>query len=79
MLLLCCCAKVHSSQLTSLVLLMSDFQILSADFNATTVEVRALTQAAKDRLGFCAISVSIRKSALPQWVAMMEAEGFTVA
>jgi hypothetical protein len=57
---------------------MSDFQILSADFNATTIEVVALSQRAKDRLGFCAVSVSIRKSALPQWVAMIEAEGFSV-
>lgn len=58
---------------------MADFLISQFDFNATTVEVIASTDRAKQRLGNCAISVSIRKSALPAWVAMIEAEGFKVS
>lgn len=54
---------------------MPDFLILAADFNATTVEVACVSPSAKRRHDG-AISLSIRKSALPDFVARMEAEGF---
>jgi hypothetical protein len=58
---------------------MADFQILPFDFNSTTATVVANTQRAKERLGNCAISAEIRKSALPAFVDKLESEGFSVA
>ena len=56
---------------------MPDFQILPSDFNATTVTFVAKTDAAKQRI--CGgISVDIRKSAAPDFLATLEAEGFKV-
>ena len=53
---------------------MADFLILPADFAATTVEVVCASQSAKTRQ--CgAVSLNVRKSALPEFVARMEAEG----
>jgi hypothetical protein len=54
---------------------MVDFLILPADFAATTTVVVCASQAAKD--WWCgAASFNVRKSALPDFVARMEAEGF---
>ena len=63
------------------VSIMADFQILSSNFNATTITVVALSQRAKERLGcgVSAVSAEIRKSALPAFVCQMEVEGFVVA
>ncbi len=56
---------------------MLDFQILPSDFNATTVTFVAKTNAAKQRI--CGgLSVDIRKSAAPDFLATLEAEGFRV-
>lgn len=56
---------------------MSDFQILPSDFNATTVTFVANTNAAKQRIDG-GVSVDIRKSAAPDFLATLEAEGFVV-
>lgn len=56
---------------------MSDFQILPFDFNATTVTFIALNKAAQDRI-YGGLSVQIRKSAAPNFLATLEAEGFKV-
>ena len=56
---------------------MADFQVLPADFSATTTRVVCASQAAKERQ--CgAASIDIRKSALPDFAARMQAEGFRV-
>jgi hypothetical protein len=56
---------------------MADFQVLPADFSATTTRVVCATTAAKER--HCgAASLDIRKSALPDFAARMEAEGFCI-
>lgn len=54
---------------------MTDFLILAADFNATTVEVVCASKEAMQRHDGAA-SLNIRKSALPDFVSRMEAEGF---
>lgn len=54
---------------------MADFLILPADFSATTVEVVCSSNEAKER-HYGARSLNIRKSALPDFVSRMEAEGF---
>ena len=54
---------------------MTDFLILAADFDATTVKVVCASKEAKER-HYGAASLNIRKSALPDFVSRMEAEGF---
>ena len=57
---------------------MSDFQVLPADFSATTLTFVANTTNAKDRI--CGgLSCEVRKSAAPDFAAKLEAEGFTVS
>jgi hypothetical protein len=56
---------------------MSDFKVLPSEFSATTITLVANTQNAKDRI--CGgLSCDIRKSAAPDFVAKLEAEGFTI-
>jgi hypothetical protein len=57
---------------------MTDFIIQAAAFAATTFVVQCATPAARQRHDG-AISLNVRKSALPDFVARMRAEGFTVA
>jgi len=56
---------------------MPDFQILPSSFNATTITFVANTDAAKQRI-YGGVSVDIRKSAAPDFLATLEAEGFKV-
>jgi hypothetical protein len=56
---------------------MSDFQILFADFSATSVKVVAHTAKAQQRI--CGgVACEIPKSKLPEFYDMMLEEGFTV-
>jgi|APGre2960657404_1045060.scaffolds.fasta_scaffold119303_2 hypothetical protein len=56
---------------------MSDFKVLPSDFSATTITLVANTQNAKDRI--CGgVSCELRKSAAPDFVAKLEAEGFII-
>ena len=56
---------------------MSDFQILPSNFNDTTITFVANTDAAKQRI-YGGVSVDIRKSAAPDFLETLEAEGFKV-
>lgn len=56
---------------------MSDFKVLPSDFSATTITLVANTQNAKDRI--CGgVSCELRKSAAPDFVAKLKAEGFII-
>jgi hypothetical protein len=56
---------------------MSDFQILDADFSATSFKVIAHTAKAQQRI-WGGVSCEIPKSKLPEFYAMMLEEGFSV-
>jgi hypothetical protein len=56
---------------------MSDFEILSADFSATSVKVVAHTTKAQQRI-WGGVSCEIPKSKLPEFYDMMLEEGFSV-
>lgn len=56
---------------------MLDFQILPSSFNDTTITFVAKSDAAKQRI-YGGVSVNIRKSAAPDFLATLEAEGFKV-
>lgn len=56
---------------------MSDFSVLPFDFNSTTVTFVAHTDAAKQRI-YGGVSAQIYKSAAPQFLEELEAEGFSV-
>jgi hypothetical protein len=56
---------------------MSDFQILFADFSATSVKVLAHTPEAQKRI-WGGVACEIPKSKLPEFCAMMLEEGFIV-
>lgn len=56
---------------------MADFQILPSSFSATTITFVAQNNAAKQRI-YGGLSVDIRKSAAPEFLSQLEAEGFRV-
>ena len=56
---------------------MFDFSVLLSDFNDTTITFVAHTDAAKRRI-WGGVSAAIYKSAAPDFLEQLEAEGFTV-
>jgi hypothetical protein len=56
---------------------MADFQVLPFDFASTEVKILAMTAAAKARI-YGGVSVNVMKSAAPDFVDQLEAEGFRV-
>ncbi len=55
----------------------ADFSVLFSDFNSTTVTFVAHTDAAKKRI-YGGVSAEIYKSAAPQFLEELKAEGFSV-
>jgi len=57
---------------------MFDFKINPTDFSSTEFVIVAQSEAAKNALGG-GVSMTVRKSALPETVVAMQKRGFTVS